>query len=124
MCKITSGAKAYADVDLILAELEVHYADPHSAVQNLTQCHAAAGPIPDTDVHKEAALPIIRSHRLILACSTAILAHSSHPSTLTSLYSQYSCKILKDLLPDRIRREDPLLHAPLPSSQQNNISQI
>ena len=30
------------------------------------------------------------------------------------------CKTLTDLLPDRIRREDPLLHALLPSTQQTN----
>ena len=52
MSKITTASKDSKDVDLILADLRVHYADPHVAILTLAQCHGAAGPILDPEVHK------------------------------------------------------------------------
>ena len=67
LSKITTASRNSNDVDLILADLRGHYADTHVAISTLAQCHGAVGPIPDPEVHKESALPIIRSHSLILA---------------------------------------------------------
>ena len=99
--KITTASRNSNDVDLVLADLQEHYADPHVAISTLAQCHRAVGPIPDPEVYKESALPIIRLHSQILAGSAALVAYSDTPGVTTSLYSQQFCLTLVGLLPCR-----------------------
>jgi hypothetical protein len=109
-------------VDCILDDLQYYYGDPHTAITTLTQCHIALGPIPDRVLYKEAALSLVKSHSQVLACSAALISCADTPGVSKSLYSHQFCQVLVDLLPSRVKEDDPFLRDSSLSTHLSNIS--
>ena len=110
------------NADLILDDLCTNYGDPHTIMANLFKCHMDLGPVPDPAIYKQAALNLARSHSRVLVSSVALLNCADTPGASDSVYSNNFCKMLVDLLPQGIKRRNPLLSDPSKSTRQSNIN--
>ena len=103
-----------------MRDLALHFDCSHKIVANLTRLHVKAGQIPDPNQEPYSCHKVLTAHCEILTGASEFLKHSDKTDKYSSLYSIYVCQDLINLLPNRLRLENPIFNQITDSTYEVN----